>query len=73
MLSIPDTGLASNVGYRSPIHLKALQEKGPTPLHRMSFAPVWMSTAPQELLDFMSEQTAATVSDDTDLATKAPL
>lgn len=52
----PGYGLASNVGYRSPIHLRALKEKGPTPLHRMSFAPVWMSAAPQELLQFMAEE-----------------
>jgi ribonuclease HII len=52
----PGYGLSSNVGYRSPIHLKALREKGPTPLHRMSFAPVWMSAAPQELLEFMAEE-----------------
>jgi ribonuclease HII len=52
----PGYGLASNKGYSAPVHLKALREKGPTPLHRMSFAPVWMSTAPQETLEFMSEE-----------------
>jgi len=52
----PGYGLASNVGYRSPLHLKALREKGPTPLHRMSFAPVWMANTPQEVLEFMAEQ-----------------
>jgi ribonuclease HII len=52
----PGYGLASNKGYSAPVHLKALREKGPTPLHRMSFAPVWMSTAPQELLEFMAEE-----------------
>jgi len=53
----PGYGLASNVGYRSPVHLKALKEKGPTPLHRMSFAPVWMAAAPpQELLEFMADE-----------------
>lgn len=52
----PGYGLSSNVGYRSPIHLKALREKGPTPLHRMSFAPVWMSAAPQELLECMVDE-----------------
>ena len=69
----PGYGLASNVGYRSPVHLKALREKGPTPLHRMSFAPVWMSTTPQELLDFMMEETTPAVSDGTDQVPKAPL
>jgi ribonuclease HII len=58
----PGYGLSSNVGYRSPIHLKALKEKGPTPLHRMSFAPVWMSAAPQELMEFMVEDSETGVS-----------
>ena len=52
----PGYGLASNKGYSAPVHLKALREKGPTPLHRVSFAPVWMSNAPQELLEFMAEE-----------------
>ena len=55
----PGYGLLSNVGYRSPIHLKALRENGPTPMHRMSFAPVWMANTPQEVLEFMAEQTMA--------------
>ena len=63
----PGYGLASNVGYRSPVHLKALREKGPTPLHRMSFAPVWMSTAPQEVLEFMMEESTDYAPDSTDL------
>jgi ribonuclease HII len=57
----PGYGLSSNVGYRSPIHLKALKEKGPTPLHRMSFAPVWMSAAPQEVMEFMVEDSETAV------------
>jgi len=44
----PQFDLASNKGYRSPKHLVALREHGPTPLHRLSFAPVWMATAAQE-------------------------
>ena len=55
----PGYGLASNKGYSAPVHLKALRELGPTPLHRMSFAPVWLSTKPQEVLEFMTEETAA--------------
>ena len=35
-----------------------LREKGPTPLHRLSFAPVWTSSAPQEVLEFMLEEEA---------------
>jgi ribonuclease HII len=52
----PEYDLASNKGYRSPKHLAALREHGPTPLHRLSFAPVWMcSQVPQEMFDFMTE------------------
>lgn len=36
----PQYGLASNKGYGTPIHRAALQEHGPTALHRRSFAPV---------------------------------
>ena len=51
----PEYGLASNKGYSTPRHLKTLREKGPSPLHRLSFAPVWTSSAPQEVLEFMLE------------------
>jgi ribonuclease HII len=52
----PEYDLASNKGYRSPKHLAALKEFGPTPLHRLSFAPVWMCNAiPQEVFGFMDE------------------
>jgi ribonuclease HII len=63
----PGYGLASNKGYSAPVHLKALREKGPTPMHRMSFAPVWLSTAPQEVLGFMTEETAISAPNSTDL------
>jgi ribonuclease HII len=63
----PGYGLASNKGYGAPQHLKALREKGPTPLHRMSFAPVWMATKPQEVLEFMMEETSATPPNSRDL------
>ena len=36
----PQYGLASNKGYSAPVHLQALQDFGPTPLHRHSFRPV---------------------------------
>jgi ribonuclease HII len=36
----PEYGLASHKGYSTPEHLRALQEFGPTPLHRLSFEPV---------------------------------
>jgi ribonuclease HII len=56
----PEYDLASNKGYRSPKHLAALKEFGPTPLHRLSFAPVWMCNAiPQEVFGFMDEEQLA--------------
>ena len=36
----PGYDWARNKGYGAPIHLAALRELGPTPLHRRSFAPV---------------------------------
>jgi ribonuclease HII len=36
----PQYGLASHKGYSTPEHLQAIRELGPTPLHRLSFAPV---------------------------------
>lgn len=51
----PHYDLASNKGYSAPKHLAALREFGPSPLHRMSFAPVWTSQQLQESLAFFSE------------------
>lgn len=51
----PIYGLASNKGYSTPRHLSALREHGPSPLHRLSFAPVWNAPIPQEVLSFMQE------------------
>jgi ribonuclease HII len=48
----PEYGLASHKGYSTPRHLAALQEYGPTALHRQSFAPVWQNPGAQELLAF---------------------
>jgi ribonuclease HII len=36
----PQYGLASHKGYATPEHCRAIAEFGPTPLHRLSFAPV---------------------------------
>ncbi|WP_406006353.1 ribonuclease HII [Streptomyces sp. NBC_00637] len=33
-----DFGFADNAGYPSPVHKAALEERGPTPLHRLSWA-----------------------------------
>ena len=51
----PVYGLASNKGYSTPRHLRALREHGPSPLHRQSFAPVWNAPVPQDVLAFMLE------------------
>jgi ribonuclease HII len=54
----PQYGLASHKGYSTPKHLAALRELGPTPLHRQSFAPVWLNPVPQEAFAFMTEDEA---------------
>jgi ribonuclease HII len=54
----PQYGLASNKGYYTQQHVKALREHGPSPLHRQSFAPVWMASSPQEVLAFMLQDEA---------------
>jgi len=36
----PQYGLAAHKGYATPEHQKAIQQYGPTPLHRLSFEPV---------------------------------
>jgi ribonuclease HII len=48
----PEYGLASHKGYSTPQHLAALQEYGPTPLHRQSFAPVWSNPIEQQIIEF---------------------
>jgi len=58
----PEYGLASNKGYSTPQHLAALREHGPSPLHRLSFAPVWSAPVPQEVLGFMEEEADVTES-----------
>lgn len=47
----PDYGWQSNRGYPSRAHLDALNHHGPTPHHRMSFAPLrkFLSDAPKSL------------------------
>jgi ribonuclease HII len=52
----PEYGLASHKGYSTPQHRAALQEHGPTPLHRQSFAPVWSCPAEQEVFEFESDR-----------------
>jgi ribonuclease HII len=48
----PEYGLASHKGYSTPQHLAALEQYGPTPLHRQSFAPVWSCPGEQEVFEF---------------------
>lgn len=36
----PGYGLALHMGYPTPVHLEALERLGPSPCHRLSFAPV---------------------------------
>ncbi|MDA9371901.1 hypothetical protein N9R09_02225, partial [Porticoccaceae bacterium] len=36
----PDYGFEAHKGYGTARHLAALRQFGPTPIHRMSFAPV---------------------------------
>jgi ribonuclease HII len=55
----PLYGLASNKGYFTRKHAHVLREHGPSPLHRQSFAPVWMASHPQELLQFMLDEKEA--------------
>ena len=66
----PLYGLASNKGYSTRRHVASLREHGPSPLHRQSFAPVWNSNThtPQEILDFMLEETAEMAGADDDLS-----
>lgn len=35
----PEYGLAQHKGYPTAVHLEALKQHGPSPIHRMSFAP----------------------------------
>jgi len=55
----PVYGLASNKGYYTQKHMRSLREHGPSPMLRQSFAPVWMNSASQELLQFMLEDEEA--------------
>jgi ribonuclease HII len=57
----PIYSLASNKGYFTRQHAAVLREHGPSPLHRQSFAPVWMASHPQEVLEFLLEEKVAEV------------
>jgi len=54
----PQYGLASNKGYSTPSHKRALRQHGPSPLHRQSYAPVSAANQDSQLLiDFEDEDT----------------
>ena len=35
----PGYGFSTNKGYATPDHLRAVEELGPCPIHRMTFSP----------------------------------
>jgi ribonuclease HII len=53
----PEYNLASNKGYGTPDHRRALLAHGPCPLHRRSFAPVYLSE-PDAQMELLIEQAA---------------
>lgn len=40
----PGYGIAAHKGYPTPVHLAALKQLGPTPIHRQSFSPVKLAS-----------------------------
>lgn len=53
----PQYGLASNKGYSTPHHKRALREFGPSPMHRQSYAPVAECSEDwQQRLEFLEEE-----------------
>jgi ribonuclease HII len=51
----PNYNLASNKGYSTPDHKRALREHGPCCLHRRSFAPVYLSE-PDAQMEMLLEE-----------------
>ena len=51
----PQYNLASNKGYSTPDHRRALREHGPTLLHRFSFEPVRISTGKAYWTGYMTD------------------
>ena len=53
----PQYGLASNKGYSTARHLRALREHGPSPMHRQSYAPVAGASQDwQQEFEFVDEE-----------------
>ncbi|NTV75860.1 MAG: ribonuclease HII [Holophaga sp.] len=46
--SLPGYGFGRHKGYGTPVHRKALAELGPSPVHRISYAPVAALQRPEE-------------------------
>ncbi|WP_219271873.1 ribonuclease HII [Pseudomonas sp. Xaverov 83] len=49
-LIYPGYGIGGHKGYPTPVHLEALARLGPTPIHRLSFAPVRQAYEARESL-----------------------
>ena len=45
----PQYNFAQHKGYGTPEHLAALEQYGPSPVHRKSFAPVWQAVEPVQV------------------------
>ena len=53
----PHYGLASNKGYGTPLHKRALLQHGPSPMHRQSYAPVALASPDlQQRIEFADEE-----------------
>ena len=55
----PQYGFAVHKGYGTPDHLAAIEEFGPCPIHRRTFAPIRNALAPVQMDLFSLEPTAA--------------
>ena len=60
----PIYGLRTNKGYYTQKHIRVLRQHGPSPLHRLSFAPVWEASTPQAVLEFMLEDAGSPEAED---------
>ncbi len=60
----PHYGFARNKGYGTPEHLRALRERGPSGVHRMSFAPCAQAGLPGMGNRESGEEPAVSVFDD---------
>jgi ribonuclease HII len=45
----PQYNFAQHKGYATPEHLAAIEQYGPSPVHRKSFAPVWQAIEPVQV------------------------